>query len=186
LDDKRAAILTASLDLISERGFHNTPVSLIAGQAGVSAGIIYHYFDNKEDLIDELYKEIKLDLVRAMLEGYAEDLPLHERFRVIWLNAARYYLNHPRETVFMEQYANSPFLKPETEAEYLKHFKPISDFMAYAMREGVIKKMPPEMLVTYTIEAAISLAKKHAAGTLVLNDEMLEVAMNASWDAIKR
>ena len=72
MDDKRAAILTASLDLISERGFHNTPVSLISQEAGVSAGIIYHYFDNKEDLIDELYKKAKLDLVRAMLEGYAE------------------------------------------------------------------------------------------------------------------
>ncbi len=186
MDDKRAAILTASLDLISERGFHNTPVSLISQEAGVSAGIIYHYFDNKEDLIDELYKKAKLDLVRAMLEGYSEELPLRERFRIIWLNTVHDSLNHPKETAFMEQYANSPFLKPETEEAFAEFFEPITDFMAYAMQQGVVKKMPTPMLATFTLEVAISLAKKHAAGDLLLDDKMLEMAIDASWDAIKR
>jgi AcrR family transcriptional regulator len=186
MEEKRAAILDASLGLISERGFHNTPVSLIAKEAGVSAGIIYHYFDNKEALINELYKAIKLDLAQAMLAGYSADLPLRERFRIIWLNTARYYLRHPRETAFLEQYANSPFMKPETEAVYMEYFKPITDYMLYAMQEGILKKMPLEMLTTFTLEAAISLAKKHASGRLELDDEALELAMDASWDAIKR
>jgi AcrR family transcriptional regulator len=186
MDDKRAAILTASLDLISERGFHNTPVSLISQEAGVSAGIIYHYFDNKEDMIDELYKKAKFDLVQAMLDGYSEELPLRERFRIIWLNTVRYYLRHPKETAFMEQYANSPFLKPETEDAFAEYFEPITEFMAYATREGVIKQMPTQMLATFTLEVAISLAKKHASGELLLDDNMLEMAIDASWDAIKR
>jgi AcrR family transcriptional regulator len=186
MEEKRTAILEASLGLISERGFHNTPVSLIAKEAGVSAGIIYHYFDNKEALINELYKTIKLNLAQAMLAGYSADLPLRERFRIIWLNAAHYYLCHPRETAFLEQFANSPFMKPETEAIYMEQFKPISDYMLYAMQEGIIKNMPLDMLTTFTLEAAISLAKKHAAGRLELDDEALELAMNASWDAIKR
>ena len=186
MEEKKEAILDASLVLLSERGFHNTPVSLIAKEAGVSAGIIYHYFDNKEDLIDELYKKAKLELVRAMLDGYSENLPLRERFRIIWLNTARYYLGHPKETAFMEQYANSPYLKSETEQAYREYFKPITDFMAYAMQEGVIKRMPADMLSVFTLEVAISLAKKHAAGILTLDDVTLEMAMDASWDAIKR
>jgi hypothetical protein len=58
--------------------------------------------------------------------------------------------------------------------------------MAYAMQEGVIKQMPTDMLSIFTLEVAISLAKKHAAGILTLNEETLEMAMDASWDAIKR
>jgi len=38
ISDKRTAILDATLALISERGFHNTPMSLIAKTAGVSTG----------------------------------------------------------------------------------------------------------------------------------------------------
>jgi len=56
--DKRGAILDAALHLIAERGFHNTPVSKIAEVSGVSAGIIYHYFDSKDELIQELYREV--------------------------------------------------------------------------------------------------------------------------------
>ena len=35
-------------------------MSKIAKESGVSAGIIYHYFANKDELIIELYKTIKL------------------------------------------------------------------------------------------------------------------------------
>ena len=40
------------------RGFHQTPKSLVAKRSGVSAGTIYYYFDNKEDLIHQLYRRI--------------------------------------------------------------------------------------------------------------------------------
>jgi hypothetical protein len=58
--------------------------------------------------------------------------------------------------------------------------------MAYARQEGVIKQVPTQMLATFTLEVAISLAKKHATRDLVLDDQMLEMAIDASWDAIKR
>ena len=48
-EDKRTAILQATLRLISENGFHGTAMSKVAKEAGVSAGIIYHYFDSKDD-----------------------------------------------------------------------------------------------------------------------------------------
>ncbi len=40
MSDKRDAILKATLNLVSENGFHGTPMSKIAKEAGVSAGII--------------------------------------------------------------------------------------------------------------------------------------------------
>jgi AcrR family transcriptional regulator len=98
--DKRTAILEATLDLISERGFHNTPMSLIAKASGASTGIIYHYFASKEELIQELYTKIKTDASRAMLAGYSEDTSFRERFLVIWFNVLRYALYHPKETAF--------------------------------------------------------------------------------------
>ena len=43
--DKRAAILGSTLKLLSERGLHDTPMSLIVKESGVSTGNVYHYFD---------------------------------------------------------------------------------------------------------------------------------------------
>jgi len=56
--DKREEIIRASLELIAEHGFHGSPMSMIADRAGVAAGTIYRYFENKDALIIALFGEI--------------------------------------------------------------------------------------------------------------------------------
>ena len=51
MNDKRKDILDATLQLISDQGFHGTPMSQIAAEAGVGAGAIYRYFENKHLLL---------------------------------------------------------------------------------------------------------------------------------------
>src|SRR5690606_31556619 len=53
--DKKKAIFESTLELIKENGFHGTPMSLVAKNACVAAGTIYHYFKSKDELICELY-----------------------------------------------------------------------------------------------------------------------------------
>ena len=152
----------------------------------MGVGTIYRYFENKEDLIDELYKRLKLQLAEAMLDGYSVDLPLRERFRRIWINAARYYMGHPLETAFMEQYANSPFLKPATSDFHAGYSQQVFEFVEAGVYEGVFKDLPLEFFTSLTLEVAISLAKKHRDGAIALTDAALELAVGACWDAIKR
>jgi len=76
VEDKRQAILDATLRLISKNGFHGTAMSKIAQEAGVSTGSIYHYFDSKDELIDELYKAIKRRSARAVLEDFDRNQPV--------------------------------------------------------------------------------------------------------------
>lgn len=183
---KRAAILEATLELISEQGFHGTAMSMIADKAGVGAGTIYRYFDSKKDLITQLYLEIKREMSKAFLAGYSEDLPLRERFRTLWLNMLHYYMHHPQETAFLEQFDNSPYVNTEVKEALAEYYEPLVRFFQYAFQEGVFKEMPLEMLPTFTLDVAVSLAKQHASGELTLDDETKELAMSACWDALKR
>lgn len=57
--DKRDEIVRAALELIAEHGFHGAPMASIADRAGVGAGTIYRYFENKDVLITELYRELE-------------------------------------------------------------------------------------------------------------------------------
>jgi AcrR family transcriptional regulator len=54
--NKRDAILNAMLDVVVERGFHEAPMSLIEKRSGASAGVIYHHFASKEEIIQALYE----------------------------------------------------------------------------------------------------------------------------------
>ena len=64
---KRDAILDAMLDIVVERGFHDAPMSLLSQRSGASAGVIYHYFASKEEIIQALYKHICGLKVEALL-----------------------------------------------------------------------------------------------------------------------
>jgi AcrR family transcriptional regulator len=185
--DKRAAILETTLDLISKRGFHNTPMSTIAKESSVSTGTIYHYFASKEELIYELYKEVKCKMIRAVLEGYSEQVPYRERFLLLWHQLIRYYINHQKEAKFLEQFENSPYYDPKCQEVFVDELTPfIASFFVQGVQEGVLKDIQLEIGSELSFGVAISLAKQHIRGAIRLGDEMIDAAANASWDALKR
>ena len=61
--DRRAEILRLAAGLFAERGFKATTVRDIAEAAGVLSGSLYHHFDSKESIIDELLREYADDLL---------------------------------------------------------------------------------------------------------------------------
>jgi AcrR family transcriptional regulator len=186
VSDKRSAILETTLDLISRRGFHNTPMSALAKESGVSTGIIYHYFAGKEELILELYKEIKHNMIRAVLEGHSEQAPHRERFLLWWRQLIRYYIDHQKEAKFLEQFENSPYYNPKLQEIFAGELLPFIDsFFVRGIQEGVLKNIPLEISAELSFGVAISLAKQHIRGAIKLDDEMIEAAANASWDALK-
>lgn len=184
--DKRQAILQAALQLISENGFHGTPMSLVAKEAAVGVGTIYRYFANKEELINELYKEVKINVTAAMLAGYREDLPIRERFVRICTNLVHYFLEHPMEMRFIEQYANSPFITTVTKQENARLFQPISSFFRYAQQQQIIKDMPLEILSALVYGMMMALVKLPNELNFRVDEAALETGITAAWDAIKR
>ncbi|HPD02144.1 MAG TPA: TetR/AcrR family transcriptional regulator [Eubacteriales bacterium] len=55
-EKRRQEILIASLDLFSSKGYAETKITDIAAAAGMSAGLLFHYFESKEALYSELLK----------------------------------------------------------------------------------------------------------------------------------
>ena len=109
VEDKRQAILDATLRLISKNGFHGTAMSKVAQEARVSTGIIYHYFDSKNDLMNELYKHIKRNFGQMLNESFDQTQPLKTQIRQVLGLMIRYYIHRPLESAFLEQYTRSPY-----------------------------------------------------------------------------
>ena len=64
----REKILDSALELFAAKGFHNTSVSQIATQARISKGLIYNYFDSKDDLLEQI-----IDGALSLLENLVID-----------------------------------------------------------------------------------------------------------------
>ena len=57
MTEKQEKILNAALTLFAEEGYRSTSTSKVAKKAGVSEGLIFRHFENKEGLLEAIIKE---------------------------------------------------------------------------------------------------------------------------------
>jgi AcrR family transcriptional regulator len=82
--DKRRQILDAAVRVFARQGFHGCRVSDIADEAGVAYGLVYHYFDSKDEVLDTLFLE-RWDLMLAMIADVdaRDDQSPHEKLHEV-------------------------------------------------------------------------------------------------------
>jgi TetR/AcrR family transcriptional regulator, repressor of fatR-cypB operon len=184
LKDKREAILQAMLELVAERGFHDAPMSLVAKRAGTSAGIIYHYFPSKDELIRALYFHVKAKMGEFLVEGQIAGMPTDQAFRRVWMNAYRFYRSHQREMKFLDQYENSPYCGSSSEAESLvrqdQNFALLASLFRPKSAGGSLKELPLEALWELSIGVAARMAKRAKPW----KTHVLEEIAASSWKAV--
>jgi AcrR family transcriptional regulator len=191
MKNKRADVMQAALEIISENGFHNAPTSQIANRARVGMGTIYRYFRNKDELIHAIFTE-RLELVRvALREGYDTSLPLRERYLTLCRNLFDYMVNHPLDHSFHEQYSNSPFSRVK-QHETLLAFEqsdnpedyPFLALFSEGNKKKVIKNLQYPFLFILTTNPIIAMAGQCIAGLMDADDDDIDRTLAACWDAI--
>ncbi len=78
-DIRRKALIDATLSLIAEQGIGATTVRAIAEHAGVTQGLIRHYFSSKEELVMAAYEAHMDRLTEATYAPLAQELPPRRR-----------------------------------------------------------------------------------------------------------
>ena len=204
--EKREAILRAALELVAENGLQHTPMSLISKRSRASAGIIYHYFESKEDLLETLYWRIKKDMTHTMAAADEPRQPLARRFQTLWLSIFRYCLSHPQEMAFLEQYESVPKVKQhdallhgkaktldeliECTQEALEDLpqeeKTLYSLIVDLRAQDLVKNLPLEVINEFTLGVALRLALQVNAGLVSLDEATLTEIAKACWDAIAR
>jgi AcrR family transcriptional regulator len=81
--DKRRMILDAAVRVFARQGFHTCRVSDIADEAGVAYGLVYHYFQSKDEVLDTLFLERWDVMLEAIREIDAREIPARDKLRGI-------------------------------------------------------------------------------------------------------
>ncbi len=96
IDDRRGQILEAALRVFARQGFAQTTNADVAREAGITTGLIYHYFENKEALLKENIARLSAARIIRSMPSETLELPLKPLLAMIALQAL--------ETVEGEQY----------------------------------------------------------------------------------
>ena len=73
--DRRRQVLDVGLEVFARHGYHETSMSALAAEAGVTKPVLYQHFASKHDLFEELLSETGDRLMRAIEASEVEDTP---------------------------------------------------------------------------------------------------------------
>ena len=82
-DGRRRQLIAATIDTLAEVGFGATTLALIGQRAGVSAGLISHYFDDKDGLLEATLRSLASRLARATTERLRAARTPRERVQAV-------------------------------------------------------------------------------------------------------
>lgn len=99
------------MKLFVNYGFHGTPTSMIAKEAGVANGTLFHYYKTKDELIVALYVQLKKDMGGCIIVHQDNADSIEERCRKFYTAALNWGLNNTVEFRFLQQFGNSPYVQ---------------------------------------------------------------------------
>lgn len=183
--DKRNALIKATIQLVNNNGFHATPMSKIAKMANVSPATIYLYFENKQDLVNQTYIDVKAEYTKYAFQNYNKGKSVSAGFEIIWKRIADFKLNECEQAMFLAQCDNTPMIDEVSRQEGIKHLQPLLDLWERGRKEGVIKPLSDYLLYAYAINPLSFLMIAQNRGAFKLDKNQLEQAFQAAWDSIK-
>ncbi|MCP9234856.1 TetR/AcrR family transcriptional regulator [Lewinella sp. JB7] len=182
---KRDALVRATITLVNNNGFHAAPMAKIAKLAGVAAGTIYRYFDSKQDLINQVYIEVKRSFSESAFRDYVAGDSVEEDFRKIWHNIADFKLREVEKSVFLSQCDNTPMVDEDSRREGLKHLRPLLELWERGQARGVIRPVSPYVLYAFTIYPIAFLLHMQQRDLYQLSRTEIDEAYRMAWNSIK-
>jgi len=187
---KRDEIILAALELIAEHGFHGAPMAMVAARAGVGAGTIYRYFENKDVLIRELYQELENKLYPFILDGYVAEAPFRQRFIHLWTALMRYFIQFPLHYRYLEQFRNSPYgiacRRDKFQGSGSGRHDVFRELLEQGAAQQVLKDVPLVVLFSLSFGPLMAVTRDHILGFVQLDDALIERTIEACWDTVKR
>jgi AcrR family transcriptional regulator len=141
-EHRRAALLEAAAHVFAEQGL-TAPVSLISSSAGFSEGAFFAFFKSKDELINVLYRELRIELVAAVLADFPRDASVRQRLQHVFDRFVAWGIEHPASRKSLRLVSLADVITPRVRAEVEPLFVEIRRIHRDAIRSGEMPELPP-------------------------------------------
>jgi len=109
-EDKQRRIKEAMVNLILREGIDGTSMSKIAKEAGVSAATIYVYYESKEEMLAEVFREYSRQPYQYLMRLISRDMDGGELIDTLVRGCYAFSMEHEDVFSFVEQCSRCPTL----------------------------------------------------------------------------
>jgi AcrR family transcriptional regulator len=146
-EDKRNAILDAATRLFAERGLAGAPTSEISKRAGVAEGTLFTYFKNKDELINSLFREIKLEVADAVMSDFPRKKSVRTRLQHVWDRFVNWGIANPEQRKALMQLDVSDALTKDSREAGDAPFVEVRNMLNGAIDVRVFRNdLPPDLV----------------------------------------
>jgi TetR/AcrR family fatty acid metabolism transcriptional regulator len=179
---KQGMIIDAALEVFREKGYANARMADIARRAGVSYGLVYHYFGSKEVLFDIIVETWWSDLYSMMDGEIASPAPTRDKLVHIISFFLDTYGSKPNlMSIFVSEVCRSSvYHTKEGLSKFLKFFNLCEQIMSQGQQSGFLSREIPPHHLTYIFYGAIeTFISVMVLGKEPMTKKRHERAMNA-------
>lgn len=145
-EDKRNAILASATKVFAERGL-SAPTAAITSAARVAEGSLFTYFKTKDELINALYRELKLELADAMMSGFPRKQSVRTRLQHVWNGYVNWGVAHPEGQTVLRQIQVWGGLTEQSKAAAAAPFGEFERIAEDAVAQRIYRDMPLPFIV---------------------------------------
>jgi len=154
-EEKRRQILDAAVRVFARTGYHDSRVGDIAKDAGVAYGLVYHYFESKDAVLEAVFREAWGRLLAAINEVERSQQPAPEQLRLVTKIVLRTWRDDPDLVrLLVREITRSPHLQREID-EIAEAFVALERIVAHGQREGTIRATLDARLAAWMLYGAL-------------------------------
>jgi AcrR family transcriptional regulator len=147
--DKREKIKLSAIKLFSTKGFQATSTTSITSHAQVGTGTLFLYFNSKEQMINQIYLEVKDEIATYLLSMLSEQKTTRSKFKRLWECMINWATENPDKFLFVQQFNNSPFINNLTREEAVGAFRFLFQIIEEGEKQDILKPIDPEFLYAF-------------------------------------
>jgi TetR/AcrR family transcriptional regulator, fatty acid metabolism regulator protein len=173
-EEKRRLLLEAAVRVFARKGYHASRVGDIAEEAGVAHGLIYHYFESKEDVLRAVFRETWRELIATIRSVEQAGHAPPEQLRKVAEILLRSWRRDPDLVrVLVLEVTRSPHVRGEMD-EIAESFAAIQEIIERGQADRSIRADLDARLSSYVFFGAVEeLLTGWALGRLPDSDEDL-------------
>lgn len=175
---RRAVVLEAT-----EKGFGALSVGGVVDRAKVSAGTVYVHFENKEDMLQKVFLEIKQEFHTIMLQAQSEQTSA-ETIRRMWFDMFDFVAAHPSDFLFLEYGNSARILNEAQRAEVQKMDEDIAVILARGIEGGILAPLDVGLISILLVAPATQLARSAVLNGTVIPVSTIEMTFQRVWLSI--
>jgi AcrR family transcriptional regulator len=152
---RRRRIREAAVTVFANKGYHEARVSDIAAEAGVAHGLVYHYFNGKEQLLNDVFRRTWLHIEQGLRSIETSGAPADGQIRdIVRLLLGSYRMSPDLVRVVVLEVTRSGHLRAQVD-EITEAFAIIERIIVQGQGSGQLRSDIPAKLVSYVFWGAV-------------------------------